>query len=136
VGKQAFQLMAWWRTNRGTAAWLALFALACQLVFSFGHVHIGKASVSFGVPAAAASSDAAADGPSPAKDPAGKGPASPAGDFCAVCANISLAGALILPILAALLLPPVTGVFRHLVSPHAPASFPHRPFGARGPPLA
>ncbi len=129
--------MAWLRTNRGVAAWLALFALACQLVFSFGHVHPGKASVGFGVPAAAASSDAAADDPSPAKDPTGKSPAGPTGDFCAVCANISVAGALILPILVALLLPgPVAGVLRKLASTLAPDSFPHRPFGARGPPLA
>lgn len=125
--------MAWLRTNRGMAAWLALFALACQLVFSFGHVHIGKA----GLGVAAATTDAAADDPSPAKDPAGKGVPGPAGDFCAICANISLAGALILPILVALLLPgPVTGVLRQLASAQAPASFPHGPFGARGPPLA
>jgi hypothetical protein len=117
--------------------WLALFALACQLAFSFGHVHIGKAGAGLGVPVAA-TTDRAADGPSPSKDPSGKDPAGLVGDFCAVCANISLAGALILPIVAAilLLLGPFSNVLQQLVPAHEPASFRHRPFGARGPPLA
>jgi hypothetical protein len=129
-------LMAWLRTKRGVAVWLALFALACQLAFSFGHVHIGKAFPSLGAPAAAAATDAAAGGPSPAKDPAD--PAGRADDFCAVCANISLASTLILPILAAILLMlgPFSNVLQQLVPAHEPASFRHRPFGARGPPVA
>jgi hypothetical protein len=34
--------MVWLRSNRYGGAWVALFALACQLLLSFGHVHIGK----------------------------------------------------------------------------------------------
>jgi hypothetical protein len=34
--------MGWFRSNRGGVAWLALFALACQLMLSFGHFHAGK----------------------------------------------------------------------------------------------
>ena len=36
--------MRWLRSNTGGVAWLALFALVCQLVISFGHVHIGNAN--------------------------------------------------------------------------------------------
>ncbi len=119
--------MAWFRTNRGVAAWLALFALACQLSFTFGHVHIAK----LGADSAAGISVQTPQSPSQ-KDPAG-----PASDFCAICANISLASTLILPILAIIL---AQRLFSNVLpwSPAAsvPASFDHRPFGARGPPYA
>jgi hypothetical protein len=122
--------MAWFRTNRGIAAWLAFFALACQLSFSFGHIHISK----FGAGLAAQATQAEADAPPPApkKDPAGL-----AGDFCAVCANISLAGALILPILAFILAPERrAGALRWSLAAGEPAAFDHLPFSARGPPHA
>ncbi len=124
--------MAWFRTNRGIAAWLAFFALACQLSFSFGHIHIGKVGIGLAAQAAAQTTDNATDAlpPAPQKEPAGL-----AGDFCAVCANISLAATLILPILALLLTPDLfTNVLRWSLAAHQPASFGHRPFSARGPP--
>jgi hypothetical protein len=34
--------MGWFRSSRSGVAWLAFFALACQLVLSFGHVHLGN----------------------------------------------------------------------------------------------
>jgi hypothetical protein len=129
--------MAWFRTNRGIAAWLALFALACQLSFSFGHVHIDKFGVGkFGAghaTQAGVETTDRADTPAPAhpKDPVGV-----AGDFCAVCANISLASALILPVLAFILAPVL---FTRVWWPSAagsPASFHHQSFRARGPPSA
>jgi hypothetical protein len=124
--------MAWFRTNRGIAIWLAFLALACQLSFSFGHIHLGKVGIGLAAQAAVQTTDNAADAPppSPKKEPAGL-----AGDFCAVCANISLAGALILPILAFLLTPDLfSNVLRWSLAAYQPASSGHRPFSARGPP--
>jgi len=103
------------------ATWLAFFALACQL-FSGG-------SAAW---AAAETGDASAGVPpsSPQKNPAGF-----AGDFCAICANISLAGTLILPILALILAPRLfTEVLQWSAAASDPNSFDHLPFNARGPP--
>jgi hypothetical protein len=120
--------VGWFRTNRGIAIWAAFFALACQLVLLFGHVHVGK--FGGGSPAWAAAEPGEA--PSPEGDPAGA-----AGDFCAICANINLAGAVVLPILAILLPPgPFIGILHWLLAAAKPASFDRRPFNARGPPHA
>jgi len=138
--------MAWFRTNRGVAAWLALFALACQLTLTFGHVHIGGfggdklSAVNFGAgkagagPAINATADPAVDADAPAAPPP-KDRSGLAGDFCAICANISLAAALILPILAIILAPrPFPDVLRWSPAAGEPAAFDHLPFSARGPP--
>lgn len=128
--------MAWFRTNRGVAAWLAFFALACQLSFSFGHVHVGKFGGG-GLIAPVAATQTADTGddapPSPQNNPAGLST-----DFCAVCANISLASTLIVPILIFFILAPdlFTNVLRWSLAASEPASFRHRPFSARGPPHA
>jgi hypothetical protein len=120
--------MGWFRSNRGIATWAAFFALACQLVLSFGHVHISKFS---GVSAAWATTETG-DVPSPEKNPGG-----PAGDFCAICANISLAGTVLLPILAVLLLPGFfIATLRWSFAARKPDPFDHLPFSARGPPHA
>jgi hypothetical protein len=124
--------MRWFRSNRGVVAWVALFALAFQLVLSFGHVHAGKFNTGSLAFAAAETGNAAADGPpsSPQKKPIGL-----AGDFCAICASINLAGTLILPILAIILTPRLfTEILPWSLAASAPASFDHRPFSARGPP--
>jgi hypothetical protein len=126
--------MAWFRSNRGVVAWWALFALACQLVLSFGHVHASKFDSSSLVSAAVETGHAPADGPpsSPEKNPIGL-----AGDFCAICASINLAGTLILPILAIILTPRLfTEILPWSLAASEPASFDHRPFSARGPPHA
>jgi hypothetical protein len=125
--------MRWFRSNRGTVVWLAFFALACQLLLSFGHVHVGKFSGGSAAWAAAESGDASADVPSsPHKNPTGL-----AGDFCAICANISLAGTLVLPILAIILAPRLfTQILPWSLAVGEPASFDHLPFSARGPPHA
>src|SRR5258706_1013143 len=80
--------MGWFRSNRDVVVWLAFFALACQLLLSFGHVHVGKFSGGSAEWAAAEIGAAPADVPpsSPQKNPTGL-----AGDFCAICANINLA---------------------------------------------
>jgi hypothetical protein len=126
--------MGWFRSNRGVVAWVALFALACQLVLSFGHVHAGPfggGSLEF---AAAETGNASADSPpsAPQKDPIGL-----AGDYCAICASIGLAGALILPILATILGARLfTDILPWSLAASEPASFDHVPFSARGPPHA
>src|SRR5215468_7975362 len=125
--------MRWFRSNRGGVAWLAFFALACQLLLSFGHVHVGKFSGGSAAWAAVETGAVSTDGSpsSPQKKPAGL-----AGDFCAICANISLAGTLILPILAIILVPSLfTEVLRWSLAASEPASFDHLPFNARGPPI-
>jgi hypothetical protein len=126
--------MAWFRSNRGVVTWVALFALACQLVLSFGHVHAGKFGGGSLVVAAAETGDASADGPPsvPQEKPIGL-----AGDFCAICASINLAGTLILPILAIILAPRLfTEILPWSLAASEPTSFDHRPFSARGPPHA
>src|SRR5207244_13058267 len=90
--------MRWFRSNRGGVAWLAFFALACQLLLSFGHVHVGKFSGGSAAWAAAETGkDAAADVPasSPQKNPIGL-----AGDFCGIFADIRLAHTFVLVFLA------------------------------------
>jgi hypothetical protein len=124
--------MRWFRSNRGAVAWWALFALACQLVLSFGHIHAGQFGGRSTVWAAA--EIGSADGPpsSPEKNSIGL-----AGDFCAICASINLASSLILPILAIILAPRLfTEILPWSLAASEPASFDHRPFSARGPPHA
>jgi hypothetical protein len=113
---------------------LALFALACQLVLSFGHVHASQFGGAATAWAPAETGDASAGGPSssPQKDPIGL-----AADFCAICANISLANTLILPILAIILAPRLfTEILAWSLAASEPASYDHLPFSARGPPQA
>ena len=124
--------MAWFRSNRGVVAWVAFFALACQLVLSFGHVHASKSGGGSLAFAALETGQATADDApwSPQKKPGGF-----ADDFCAICASISLASTLILPILAIILTPRLfTKILPWSLAANEPTSFDHRPFGARGPP--
>ena len=126
--------MAWFRSNRGVVAWLAFFALACQLVLSFGHVHAGRFGGGSTAWAAAEARDGSANGSpsSPQDQPTGL-----AGDFCAICANINLASTLILPILAIILAPRLlTEILPWSLAAAQPTSFDHRAFSARGPPHA
>jgi hypothetical protein len=124
--------MGWFRSNRGGVAWLALFALACQLVLSFGHVHASTFDGGSLASAAVETGNARADGPpsSPEKSPIGL-----AGDYCAICASISLASTLILPILSSILAARLfTEILPWSLAAGEPTLFDHRPFSARGPP--
>jgi hypothetical protein len=127
--------MGWFRSNGGKVAWLAFFALACQFVFTFGHVHFANVSV---ISAALASSaDAANNAAGAPTSPAQQTPTRLAQDFCAVCNTISLANTLILPV-APPIIPLVS--FRQdsrwsLVAIEL-ASRDHFHFSARGPPYA
>jgi hypothetical protein len=77
--------MRWFRSNRKTGSRLALFALALQLVLSFGHIHRENL---YGPAGAAASAPATEKSPSlPSDQPSKHGD-----DYCAICATMSLLG--------------------------------------------
>jgi hypothetical protein len=110
---------------------LAFFALACQFVLAFGHVHLGKVGGSDAWAVAADSGNRSADVPnSPHKNPTGL-----VDDFCAICASISLASTLVIPTSPAVV-PPISivricrGHWQRLSPPHLTT------FDARGPPHA
>jgi hypothetical protein len=80
------------------ATWLAFTALAVQLVMTFGHVHAEWLST----PSPATTAVVAAPLHGPDADGAGA-PTQPhrapvAHKFCAICANVSLLGTLVLPV--------------------------------------
>jgi len=112
--------------------WLALFALACQLVFAFGHVHPGKTGGYPGAWAFNGDHSASLRAPSHHENPAGL-----ADDFCAICASINLASTLVMPESPAVA--PSHPLARHLdwlpVAVEA-ALLDHVLFNARAPPLA
>ena len=132
--------MGWYRSNRGKLAWLALFALTCQLVLSFGHIHVGKIGVSL-VPMTAnaaivinSSEGSAGLPPAPPQAPQKKRFGF-GDDYCALCASINLAGSLAVPS-APTAAPPIS-VHRAPTWNYAgltPAAFRHLFFDARGPP--
>jgi hypothetical protein len=126
--------MGWFGSNRNVVTWLAFFALACQLLLSFGHLHVGKFSGGSAEWAAAQTGDASANASPllPRKNPTGL-----AGDFCAICASINLVGTLVLPIFAiVLILGLFTEILHRSLAVSEPVSFDHLPFSARGPPHA
>ncbi len=103
--------MRWFRSHSFALTSLALFALACQFVLSFGHVHLDRTagfSTGRSIAAAVGSAIAAPTGKVALADlptsPREKNPDSLGDDFCAICANISLAAAVILPIVFLFLL--------------------------------
>ncbi len=99
--------MRWIRANLKITAWCAFFALAVQLILSFGHFHrngIGLGSIS---PSLLASS---ADQAIPEAIDASGGPSKPtvpAVVYCGVCAVVNLAGSVVPPATPAVPLPAV-----------------------------
>jgi hypothetical protein len=89
--------MRWFRTHIGLGSRLALFALAVQLVLSFGHVHVGKI-------APASSHGAMALVQAPDHGPSPK-PHTGADDYCAICATVSLLASSVPPAAVSLVLP-------------------------------
>jgi hypothetical protein len=124
--------MGWFRSSRGRAAGLALFALACQLVVTFGHIHLGSFS---GGPASWANSIHAGETSPANPQPSQKHPNSLPGNFCAICVNIALAGALIVPDSPVVSAPIL--FIQQLpwpVEASEPAALEHLTFNARAPP--
>jgi Protein of unknown function (DUF2946) len=79
------------RTKRRWSSWLALAAMALQLVLSFGHTHLEKLA-SGSVTASITASETSSSQQNPAHHPANE-----ADDFCAICATIHLASSSFLP---------------------------------------
>jgi hypothetical protein len=127
--------MGWFRSNGGSVAWLAFFALACHLFLSFGHIHLGQ--FNGGSAARAATDDAGGISTDVSPTSPQNTPTGLAGDFCAICANLSLANTLVLPILAIILTPSLfTEATQWSLAASEPASLDHVLFDARGPPHA
>ncbi|HEY7662456.1 MAG TPA: DUF2946 family protein [Xanthobacteraceae bacterium] len=140
--------MAWFRSRSRLGSYLALFAIAVQLVLSFGHVHLNglpgahHAWTPWHVHAARAvpaTADSAGKIDHAGKlDHAGKELPALADDFCPICALIHLAGTLVLATAPAL--PPLaisyfsfiaaTPIEFHLATQN------YSRLGARAPPLA
>jgi hypothetical protein len=125
--------MRWFRSQKLKVASLALFALTCQFVLSFGHVHVNRFASNWAI-AAAAGKVALPDLP---VSPSQKNPSGLGDDFCAICASINLAGALLAPTVPTLL--PGISFYKELhwslVATQA-QSIGHIHFNARGPPVA
>ena len=122
--------MRWIRTHRRLGSRLALFALAVQLIVSFGHVHLDKFT-SHAAAGVAQLQAASRDQAPVAPDRHGG-----AVDFCAICATIALVASSVLPE-AARLAPPIPVASTRLVEfIAAPPAFDlHTSFQARGPPV-
>ena len=82
--------MHWIRKNNRFGSWAAVFALAIQLVLSFGHIHLETFQ--------GASSVTASSQPQPnTPDDNDRGVGH---DFCAICASLNLTSSSVLPIVA------------------------------------
>jgi hypothetical protein len=136
--------MRWFRSHSFGLTSLALLAFACQFVLSFGHVHLDRtAGFSTGrfIAAAVGSAIAAPAGKLTLADlptsPREKNSETLGDDFCAICANISLAAAIVLPIVFLFLLG-ISSSERLIWSFAATraALTNHVHFDARGPPAA
>jgi hypothetical protein len=124
--------MHWFRSHVRFGARLALFALAVQIVLSFGHVHAKDL-----VPAAPGSTLASTSGHAGAPAPAPNRKSDGADTICAICAVTQLLTGSVAST-APSLWPPDIVAFRRLelVAELSFAIAPRRPFGARAPPLA
>ena len=99
--------MRWFRSNVQAGSCVALFALAVQLVLSFGHVHLnGFKSTASGLLIGFSQSQPSTPPDAPAV-PSKQKPSGLAHDFCAICSLIQLAGTLMPAGSPALLLPQV-----------------------------
>lgn len=136
--------MRWFRSHSFALTSLALLALACQFVLSFGHVHLDRtagfssglsiAAVVGSVIVAPAGKVTLADLPTSPKE---KNPNSQGDDFCTICASISLAAALVLPIVLLFLFGTASSerlIWSFTATRIAATNYVH--FEARGPPAA
>jgi hypothetical protein len=121
--------MRWVRRNNRFGSWLALAALALQIVVSFGHVHLDRVARASAVVAVAG----APETPSlPDQQPGNE-----ADDYCAICATIYLAGNSFVPQAPQLVVPFAAQTIEHVDRTAAVFIGPRRaPFQSRAPPLA
>ena len=126
--------MRWFRSNLAGVAWAAVFALACQFFLSFGHIHLGKST---GGPLTWAVSDNSGSAAVVPPSSPQKSPTALPDDFCAICVNLGLAGALVVPDSPVIIaLSSFTQVLPWSMAVIEPASADHFLFEARGPPQA
>jgi hypothetical protein len=129
-------MMYWFRENRRFGGRLALFALAVQLVLSFGHIHLEDI---YGQARALASSSPSTvlpttDGSRPL--PTDRQSNVP-DDYCAICATIHLLGASFVTEAPQFPLQFVVKTIEHFARPASIFITPQRPpFQSRAPPLA
>lgn len=116
------------RSYRRLGSWLALFALALQIVVSFGHVHLDGINRLYRVPGVIAFK-AQAQLP-PAQQPSNDD------SYCAICESIYLAANSFIPQAPALLVPFVSKPIKHFHRVAISLVPPRRtPFQSRAPPL-
>jgi hypothetical protein len=128
--------MRWFRSRNLAITLVALFALTCQFVHTFGHVHLDRfadnALTAWGkaaVPAATKLTD------QPSQDR--HGPIRLVDSFCAICANISLSGTALIPVSPAIAARVSSAAeLRWLYVPAVASSAGQFHFDARGPPSA
>jgi hypothetical protein len=125
--------MRWLRANIRWGVACAHFALAVQLVVSFGHLHIDAIA---GLPQATPSLVQAAGDVRDFDIGSKHQPHQPSDDCCPICVLIYLAGSMLpgsapspIPPVVVAVAPPVIG------SEHAPAVLLSRSFQARAPPI-
>jgi hypothetical protein len=115
------------RSNRRWGGYLALFALALQLVLSMGHVHPGELSPA--TSPAVNSHTANATSPSLPGDNDNDA-------YCDICATMALAGSLVLPQLPVLEIPAAFERIQPAIFAADFATHEYSSFKARAPPLA
>jgi hypothetical protein len=93
--------MKWFRANIRNGSRLALFALAIQLVLSFGHFHGVTAQAATAIQSDASQITGSAQPRLPSSHDSDQQPA----DACAICAVMALANAALFAVPPALLLP-------------------------------
>jgi hypothetical protein len=127
--------MRWIRSHVRLGSWCAIFALAVQVIVSFGHAHRADFGWSSGfLPSLTAEQPAT---PLPTAPSAPSKPAGPAFDYCAICAVMNLAASAVPAAAPGLPVPIVLGQIRFWTVPDISlAELPHLLFQARAPPLA
>jgi hypothetical protein len=127
--------MKWFRSTIRSSAQLALFALAVQMVVSFGHIHIDD----LGLPPLAAAHWAhfPSDAAQTLTRSADQHEYPLSDDYCSICASIALlaTGAPSLPPVV-VAPPPLSRVWSSPTSLYLPAMKATFSFQARGPPAA
>jgi hypothetical protein len=122
--------MGWLRSRLKQGSYIALFAMALQLVLSFSHVHLQRSSASSQQSFFAHAKTSTFGILPPEELPPG------ADDECPICALIQLAGSLILPVPAAVRVPIHFASVQHEPTlNYYVAATTLQPFQARAPPL-
>jgi hypothetical protein len=122
--------MRWFRRNVRFGSWCALFALAIQLVLSFGHLHFASSAAAAALASAAEPlANAPDDQPTPSKH-------SRVADYCTICASLHLTGLLTAEPPSVAELQPSSQARLTACITGPSETYDGLPFNARAPPLA